>query len=58
MQIEEFYIKAKERISNSDIVFIIGGGPSLKETLPDLSVLNNKNLIVTNNAYKLYPNAI
>ncbi len=39
-------------------VFIIGGGPSIKRYLPDISVLDNKHVIATNNAYKLFPNAI
>lgn len=39
-------------------VFIIGGGPSVNEILPDKSVLDNELVIATNNAYKLYPNAL
>ena len=42
----------------SDICFIIGGGPSLLKYLPDTSVLKNKDVIVTNNAYKLFPDAM
>lgn len=37
------------------VAFIIGGGPSLLKTLPDPNVLMHKNVISTNNAYKLTP---
>lgn len=43
---------------DKNTIFIIGGGPSLKQTLPDLSILNGKNIITTNTAYKLYPEAL
>jgi len=42
----------------SDTVFIIGGGPSLLKYLPDTSILDKKDIICTNNAYKLFPNAM
>lgn len=41
-----------------DVCFIIGGGPSKNKYLPDDSVLYNKSVITTNNAYKLFPNAV
>ena len=43
-----------------DTCFIIGGGPSLRTYLPDVSILYpyQKNIICTNNAYKLFPNAV
>lgn len=43
---------------NSDTVFIIGGGPSILKYLPDTSVLLGKDIICTNNAYLLYPEAM
>lgn len=39
-------------------VFIIGGGPSLLKILPDVHVLDNRNVISTNNAYQVFPNAL
>lgn len=41
-----------------DTCFIIGGGPSLTRIIPDHTVLNDYDLICTNDAYKLYPNAM
>lgn len=43
---------------NSDTVFIIGGGPSLNKYLPDKTVLDGKDIIAVNSAYKFFPNAI
>lgn len=43
---------------NSDTCFIIGGGPSLLKYIPDKKVLVDKNIITTNNAYSLFPNAL
>ena len=39
-------------------VFIIGGGPSLNEYLPDPNILSNYPVISTNNAYSIFPFAI
>lgn len=39
-------------------IFVIGGGPSVNDILPDKSILNNELVIATNNAYKLYPDAL
>ena len=39
-------------------VAIIGGGPSLLKVLPDASILLNRPVISTNNAYTLFPNSI
>ena len=43
---------------NSDTVFIIGGGPSVSTLIPDTSVIEDRDIICTNNAYKLYPDAL
>ena len=37
---------------------MIGGGPSLTRILPDPAILNDYDIICTNDAYKLYPNAM
>lgn len=42
----------------SDTVFIIGGGNSILKYLPDPSILFGKDIICTNNAYMLYPEAM
>ena len=42
---------------NSDTVFIIGGGPSLNQTLPDKSILDDYDVIAINSAYKFFPKA-
>lgn len=39
-------------------VFIIGGGPSLRKTLPDLDLIKGRDIICANNSYKLYPDAM
>lgn len=49
------YLVAEKKSSTT--CFIIGGGPSLKQVLPDPDVLSGKDIIATNNAYKLFPNA-
>ena len=41
-----------------DTVFIIGGGPSVLSILTDDVDISNKDIIVVNNAYKLFPNAL
>jgi hypothetical protein len=51
-------IKSLSEKRNSDTCFIIGGGSSLLKYLPDHSVLEHKDVITTNNAYKLFPNAL
>ena len=57
-------MKTTELIENikskklGDTVFVIGGGPSVLSILPDRSVLDNKPVIATNNAYQLFPKAI
>jgi hypothetical protein len=43
---------------NSDTVFIIGGGSSLTKTLPNPSIIVDKDIIATNYAYDLFPNAM
>ena len=48
-------LRAKHEGQN---VFIIGGGPSLLSVLPDKTLLDDKNVIGTNNAYQFFPNAI
>jgi len=42
----------------SDSCFLIGGGPSVTKLIPDSSILTQHDVYVTNNAYKLFPNAI
>lgn len=42
----------------SDTVFIIGGGSSLAKTLPNPSLISNRDIICTNDAYILFPNAM
>jgi hypothetical protein len=42
----------------SDTVFIIGGGNSILKYLPNPSILEGKDIICTNNAYLMYPNAM
>lgn len=41
-----------------DTVFIIGGGPSVKTLIPNVSILNDRDVICCNNAYKLFPDAL
>jgi hypothetical protein len=53
IMIEELKLK-----KTSDTVFIIGGGSSLSKYLPDKTILEGKDIICTNNAYQLYPNAM
>ena len=43
---------------SSDTVFIIGGGPSVKRLLPEPDILEGRDIICTNNAYKLYRDAL
>jgi hypothetical protein len=50
----DFFQELKSKIAGRK-VFIIGGGPSLKNM--DLSFLNGKQVIVTNNAAELLPEA-
>lgn len=50
--------KSLIRQNNPDTVFLIGGGKSLLQYLPDKSILNNQNVITANDGYLLYPNAI
>lgn len=58
-KIENFLQQCSSRINKSDdTVFLIGGGPSVKELLPDINILRGKNIITTNNAYQLFPDAI
>lgn len=42
-----------KRIWDSETVFIVGGGPSIKHL--DFKKLENKSVVVTNNAYKSVP---
>ena len=42
----------------SDTVFLIGGGNSLNTLLPDPSVLDGKDIISINTAYRLFPKSI
>lgn len=44
--------------NNPDTVFLIGGGKSLLQYLPDKSILNNQNVITANDGFLLYPNAL
>ena len=47
-----------ENEKTEDTVFIIGGGPSVSKYLPDPRVLDDHDVICTNNAYKLFPDAM
>ena len=52
--IEHFTVKHQ----GQETVFIIGGGPSVLKVLPDTHVLDGKNVIATNNAYQIFPDAM
>ena len=54
----ELLSKLYNEEKTEDTVFIIGGGPSVSSILSDPSVLDSHDVIVTNNAYKLFPDAM
>lgn len=57
-KINNIMIEKLRTLMTSDTVFIIGGGPSVGDILKDPTILQGKDIIVGNNAYKLYPNAL
>lgn len=52
------YTKTRINQNNPNTVFLIGGGRSLLQYLPDKSILKDQNIITANNGYSLYPNAL
>jgi hypothetical protein len=44
--------------NRSDTAFIIGGGSSLKKIIPDPSVIARRDVIATNDAYLIFPEAM
>lgn len=48
----------KKESKCSDTCFLIGGGPSVNDIIPDPSIIQCQDVYVCNNAYKLFPNAI
>lgn len=55
---EDLIAELVSKYKTEDTVFIIGGGPSVKDIIPDPSVLFNHDVICCNDAYQLFPDAI
>jgi len=51
-------IDSLSKSKRGDNVFIVGGGPSVLQYLPDYSILFNQDVIAVNNSYRIFPNAI